>query len=59
MPEIKSIIIRDPQGVKMFHVMKIGGEYFVDRRIDLIGYEVKIVLDDKKRILFPGRKRHA
>lgn len=60
MPEIKTIIIRDNEQLKMFRIGKDkDGSYFAERRGDLWDCDVKIILNNREQIVIPGRKRHA
>lgn len=61
MPNIKTIIIKDDETLKMFRIGKDrDGAYYAERRGDLIDCDVKIILDNREQIIIPGgRKRNA
>ncbi|MFA7197506.1 MAG: hypothetical protein WC092_08290 [Anaerovoracaceae bacterium] len=57
MPNIKTIIIKDDEMLKMFRIGKDrDGSYYAERRGDLIDCDVKIILDNREQIIIPGRR---
>jgi hypothetical protein len=54
---IKTVIIKDQDGRKVFRVGKDGKGYYAERRGDLMDFPITIVLESGERIKIPGNRR--